>query len=244
MNAASVEAVAVTHRERLNELNPLFAQMAGATAGLAQAIPELTDREKTFLCVTADVCQSSFGLAFDAHLSNGLAHGVSTTDVRALLSFISYDCGYHAATAGLEHLADFEARHGIAPGEAELLAADLASTGPGASPSPLPEVVRSRLRDLDAQFLDFFDLQSRMRSGRVPGTLSERERGLATLSIDVHYQTLRDTFRTHVGRALRGGASPEDVRAALRFNGQFGATRAWHAWEALNEYFAELDASS
>ena len=73
-----------------------------------------------------------------------------------------------------------------------------------------------------------------MRTGHGPGTLSERERGLVSLSVDVHYQTLADTFRIHVGRALRGGAAPEDVRAALRFNAQFGVTRAWHAWEALN----------
>jgi len=231
------------YRERLVELDPLFAQMSGATAGLAQALPELTDREKTFLCVVADVCQSSFGLAFDAHLCAGMERGVSPSDVRALLSFVSYDCGYHAATAALERLADFEARHGVTHGEVETLAPELVATGAGAAPSPLPEGVRDRLRDLDAQFLDFFDLQSRMRTGHGPGTLSERERGMACLSVDVHYQTLRDTFRAHVGRALGGGASREDVRAALRFNGQFGATRAWHAWEALNAYFAELDAS-
>ena len=74
----------------------------------------------------------------------------------------------------------------------------------------------------------------RRREGHGPGTLSERERGLVSLSVDVHYQTLADTFRIHVGRALRGGASPEDVRAALRFNAQFGVTRAWRAWEVLN----------
>src|SRR5438445_11345791 len=123
--STSSGAAAVTLRERPAELDPVFAQMAGATASLAQAIPELTDREKTFLCVTADVCQSSFGLAFDAHLSSGLAHGVSTSDVRALLRFVSYDCGYHAATVGLECLADFETRHGIARSEVEPLAADL-----------------------------------------------------------------------------------------------------------------------
>ncbi|GAB3163354.1 hypothetical protein GCM10027258_83590 [Amycolatopsis stemonae] len=78
-----------------------------------------------------------------------------------------------------------------------------------------------------------------MRTGHGPGTLSERERGLVSMSVDVHYQTLADTFRTHVGRARRGGASPEDVRAALRFLGQFGVTRAWHAWEALNAILEE-----
>ncbi|MGW5726801.1 carboxymuconolactone decarboxylase family protein [Nocardia beijingensis] len=234
---------AMTNLERLAEVDPVFAQMVGATAGHVRAIPELTQREKTFLCVVADVCQSSLGFAFEAHVRTGLAHGVSTSDVRALLRFISYDCGYHAATEGFERLAEFEARHGIARTETEPLADDLIATGPGAAPSPLPDVVRDQVRALDSHFLEHFDLQSRMRSGHGPGTLSERERGFASLSIDVHYQTLEETFHAHVGRALRGGASRADVRAALRFNAQFGVTRAWHGWKALNAYFAELDAA-
>jgi alkylhydroperoxidase/carboxymuconolactone decarboxylase family protein YurZ len=225
-------------------LDPVFAQMAGATAEYVRSILELTDREKTFLCVTADVCQASLGLAFAAHVRTGLAAGVSTADLRELLRFVSYDCGYHAATAGIERIAELEAELGLAPPDAEPLAAELVSTGPDAAPSPLPEAVRARVAGLDPHFAGYFDLQSRMRTGHGPGTLSERERGLVSLSVDVHYQTLADTFRTHVGRALRGGASPEDVRAALRFNAQFGVTRAWQAWEALNAILAQPSTSS
>lgn len=83
-----------------------------------------------------------------------------------------------------------------------------------------------------------------MRTDHGPGTLSERERGLVCLSIDVHYQTLDATFRAHVGRVLSAGATRADVRAALRFNALFGATRAWRGWQALNAYFAELDAAA
>ena len=224
--------------DRLAALDPVFAQMVGATAGYVRAIPELTDREKTFLCVTADVCQASLGLAFTAHVRTGLAAGVSTADIRELLRFVSYDCGYHAAAAGIERIAALETELGLARPDAEPLAPELVSTGPDAAPSPLPEAVRARLTELDPHFTGYFDLQSRMRTGHGPGTLSERERGLVSLSVDIHYQTLADTFRTHVGRALRGGASPEDVRAALRFNAQFGVTRVWHAWEALNVILA------
>lgn len=224
-------------------VDPVFAQMLEATEGHTRAIPELTEREKTFLCVTADVCQPSLGSAFEAHLRTGAAHGVSPSDVRALLRFISYDCGYHAAAAGFDELARFEAAHGDARREVEPLADDLLATGPGAAPSPLPEVFRVQLGELDPHFLDHFELQSRMRSGHGPDTLTERERGFASLSIDVHYQTLEETFGAHVGRALRGGASRDDVRAALRFIAQFGVTRAWRGWKALNALFAELDAA-
>lgn len=231
-----------TALQQVAELDEVFAQMLGATAGHAGAIAELTDREKTFLRVTADVCQPSLGLALDAHLGMGLARGVSMDDIRALLRFISYDCGYHAAIAAFERVAEFEAQRDLAPTEIEPLPKEVVATGPDAAPSPLPEAVRDDLAALDPHFLEFFDLQSRMRTGHGPETLSERERGLACLSIDVHYQTLDETFRIHVGRAMRGGATREDVRAALRFNAQFGATRVWRAWKALNAHFAELDA--
>jgi alkylhydroperoxidase/carboxymuconolactone decarboxylase family protein YurZ len=228
----------------LSLLDPMFAQMALATARHADSVPELTDREKTFLSVVADVCQPSLGFAFEAHVQAGVAQGVSTADLRALLRFISYDCGYHAATAGFERLARFEADHGITRPEVEPLADDLLATGPAAAPSPLPEVVRTQLAELDPHFLEHFDLQSRMRSGHGPDTLTERERGFASLSVDVHYQTLGQTFQAHVGRALRSGASREDIRAVLRFITWFGVTRAWHGWQALNALFAELDAAS
>jgi alkylhydroperoxidase/carboxymuconolactone decarboxylase family protein YurZ len=74
-----------------------------------------------------------------------------------------------------------------------------------------------------------------------PRHAQERERGFASMSIDVHYQTLEETFEAHIGRALRGGASPEDLRAVLRFNAQFGVTRAWRGWKALNTYLAQLE---
>lgn len=241
---ATTETPAATNLDKLAALDPVFAQMVRATARHARAIPELTEREKTFLCVVADVCQASLGFAFEAHVRAGLAQGVSTSDIRALLRFISYDCGYHAATAGFERLAELEAAYGITPTEVEILSDVLLSTGPDAAPSPLPDTIRAHLRELDAHFLDHFDLQSRMRSGHGPDTLSERERGFASLSVDVHYQTLDETFHAHIGRALRGGASREDVRGALRFNAQFGVTRAWHGWQALNAYFAGLDSTA
>jgi alkylhydroperoxidase/carboxymuconolactone decarboxylase family protein YurZ len=166
---------------------------------------------------------------------------VSTADIRALLRLVSYDTGYHAALAAFERLAEIEAAAGLPRPDAEPLAADLLETGPGAAPSPLPEPVRASLVELDGHFTEHFLLQSRMRSGYGPGTLSVRERAFATMSVDVHYQTLEESFQIHIGRALGAGASRDDVRAVLRFNAQFGMTRAWRAWKALNAHLAQLD---
>jgi len=222
---------AVTTGDRLRALDPVLAQMTLASVGHARSVPELTDREKTFLNVVADVCQGALGLPFEAHVRAGLGAGVTVEDLRELLRFVSYDIGYHAAVAGFEALAALT--EDAEPTSAAALDESLVSTGPDAAASPLPAAVREQLAAVDPHFAEYFDLQSRMRAGHQPGTLSERERGLVSMSVDVHYQTLGDTFRIHVGRAMRGGASADDVRAALRFNAPYGVTRAWEAWQVL-----------
>jgi alkylhydroperoxidase/carboxymuconolactone decarboxylase family protein YurZ len=220
-------------------LDPVFAQMGAATAQQANAVPELTDREKVFLRLTADVCQQCLGLPFELHVRAGLKQGVTTADMRALLRLVAYDTGYHTALAAFGALAQIESTLGLPHADAEPLADELLSTGPDAAPSPLPDQVGAILTELDSHFFEYFELQSRMRTPSGPGTLTVRERAFTTMSIDVHYQTLGDTFRIHIERAMRGGATLDDVRAALRYNAQFGATRMWQAWQAFHAHAAE-----
>ena len=220
----------------VTELDPTFIQMATASIEHAWALPQLTDREKVFLSVTADVCQSSFGLPFELHVRAALQRDVSTADIRAALRFVSYDTGYPVTLQAIERLAEIEQQAGIDRPTAPLLPADVLRIG---ARSPLPDEAVARLNELDPHFAEYFQLQSLMRSGHGPGTLSERERAFVTMSVDVHYQTLGDTFRLHVNRALGAGATEDEVRAALRFLAQFGATRAWQGWQALNEHLKE-----
>jgi alkylhydroperoxidase/carboxymuconolactone decarboxylase family protein YurZ len=220
-------------------LDAMFAQMGAATARHADAISGLTGREKTFLCLTADVCAQALGLPFRFHLRAGLRLGVTTADVRALLRLISYDSGYHTVLAAFDRLAELVTELGLPRPDIAELPGDLLAIGPDAVPSPLPDSVRSVLAQLDPHFLDYFDLQSRMRTPSGPDTLTVRERAFATMSIDIHYQTLGDSFRIHAARALCGRATVNDVRDVLRFNAQFGATRVWQAWKAFHAHAAE-----
>ncbi|MGW4118109.1 carboxymuconolactone decarboxylase family protein [Nocardia sp. NPDC004711] len=223
----------------LAALDAMFAQMGTATARHANEISGLTDREKALLRLTADVCAQALGLPFELHLRAGLRLGVTTADVRALLRLISYDSGYHTALAAFDRLAELETALGLPQPDIAELPGELLTSGPDAPPSPLPDPVRTTLAQLDPHFLDYFDLQSRMRTPSGPDTLTVRERAFATMSIDIHYQTLGDTFRIHAQRALGGGATVNDVRDVLRFNAQFGATRVWQAWKAFHAHAAE-----
>jgi alkylhydroperoxidase/carboxymuconolactone decarboxylase family protein YurZ len=223
----------------LAALDPMFAQMVTASARHGNAVSGLTDREKVLLRLTADVCDQALGLPFEVHLRIGLRLGVTTADVRALLRLIAYDSGYHTALAALGRLAELETALALPRPDIAELPAELLTSGPDAPPAPLPQSARTTLAELDAYFLDYFDLQSRMRSPSGPDTLTVRERAFTAMSIDIHYQTLDDTFRIHIQRALGADASIADVRDVLRFNAQFGATRVWQAWKAFHAHAAE-----
>lgn len=212
--------------------DPVFAEMSGATdRALWDGVPELSPREKVLLCVVADVCQQTLGVPFEGHVTMARQYGVSGDDLRELLRFIAYDSGYPAAVAALDRLVELERKLGLTPtGEGHEVNA-------GGTASPIPEPMRRAVHDLDGPFGDYMDLQSRMRGGM--RRLSARERAYATMTVDVLYQTLEESFRAHVTRALAAGATPDQTRAVVRFSALFGMTRAWRAMRVLTGLFTE-----
>ncbi|HEY0541791.1 MAG TPA: carboxymuconolactone decarboxylase family protein [Actinoallomurus sp.] len=224
-----------THADKLD---PVFAEMSAATdRDVWDGIPELTTREKILLCVVADVCQQTLGLPFELHVAMARRHDVSADDLREMLRFISYDSGYPAALAALDRLTAIEREQGL-PGPTGRRH-EVNADGMG---SPIPAPVRGAVGGLDPGFADYMDLQSRMRAGMEQ--LSVRERAFATMTVDVLYQTLDESLRVHVTRALSAGATPGDVRAVVRFAAQFGMTKAWRGMRALNTLLAAEYAGS
>ncbi|MGW0802318.1 hypothetical protein [Nonomuraea sp. NPDC002799] len=57
------------------------------------------------------------------------------------------------------------------------------------------------------------------------------------------FQTLQESFRAHLTRALGAGATPEEARGVVRFSAQFGMTKAWRAMHVLDALLAELGAA-
>ncbi|MET7464696.1 carboxymuconolactone decarboxylase family protein [Nonomuraea sp. NPDC005501] len=214
-------------------LDPVFAEMSAATyRAVWDELPELSTREKILLSVVADVCEQTLGLPFEEHVTTAPEHGVPVGDLRELLRFIAYDSGYPAAHAALARLAEIERAHGLdgSAGEGHQVNAD--GTG-----SPLPASMLRAVTELDAPFGGYMALQSRMRAGMT--RLSVRERAFATMTVDVLYQTLDESFRAHTTRALGAGAAPEEVRAVVRFSALFGLTRAWRGMRVLNALLTE-----
>jgi alkylhydroperoxidase/carboxymuconolactone decarboxylase family protein YurZ len=216
----------------VDELDPVFAEMAAASFQQAGTGPELTPRELTLLSLVADVCEQVLGTPFELHVRAALDNGLDADDLRELLRFISYDSGYPAALAALERLAEIEREHGLPGPTGQGHQVNAEGTG-----SPIPAAMRAQVHALDPGFADYMDLQSRMRADM--SRISVRERAFATMTVDVLYQTLQESFRTHVGRALGAGAKPDEVRAAVRATATFGMTRTWRALNVLDALLAE-----
>ncbi|MFC1437472.1 carboxymuconolactone decarboxylase family protein [Streptacidiphilus sp. N1-10] len=221
-------------RTTLKELDPVFAEMAAASFDLTATAPQLTPRELSLIALVADVCGQVFGVPFELHVRAALANGLDADDLRELLRFISYDSGYPAALAALERLTEVEQRHGLPGPTGQGHQLDLEGTG-----SPMPAAMRAEVRALDPDFAVYMDLQSRMRADM--SRISVRERAFATMTVDVLYQTLQESFRAHVGRALGAGATPDEARAAVRATAPFGMTRTWRALHVLETLLADRE---
>jgi len=218
----------------VKELDPVFAEMAAASFQLARSGKHLTSRELALLSLVADVCEQVLGLPYELHVRAALDNGLDADDLRELLRFISYDSGYPAALAALERLAEVEREHGLPGPTGQGHQVNAEGTG-----SPIPAALRAEVRALDPGFADYMDLQSRMRADM--SRISVRERAFATLTVDVLYQTLQESFRAHVGRALSAGATPDEIRAAVSATATFGMTRTWRALNVLDALLAEQD---
>ena len=218
----------------VRDLDPVFAEMATASFQPKGDGPGLTPRERILLNLVADVCGQVFGMPYELHVRVALDNGLDADDLRELFRFIAYDSGYPAALAALERLAQIEREHGLPgpTGEGHEVNAD--GTG-----SPMPPAIRAEVHALDPGFADYMDLQSRMRADM--SRISVRERAFATMTVDVLYQTLQESFRAHVGRALGAGATPAEVRAAVRATAPFGMTRTWRALNVLDALLAERE---
>jgi len=102
-----------------------------------------------------------------------------------------------------------------------------------------PEMAKA-LFELDSQF---GDLAVRM-AGEVWGRpgLSPKERSYLCLAANVCHQTLDGPFQFHVDMALKGGATPEQIREVILHMAAYGSfPKALQAIRALREHLAKKE---
>ena len=168
----------------IRDLDPVFAEMAAASFRPSGDGPDVTARERILITLVTDVCGQVFDMPFDLHVRAALDAGLDADDLRELLRFTAYESGYPAALTALERLTEIEREHGLPrpTGQGHQVNAD--GTG-----SPMPAAVRAQVQSLDPGFVDYMDLQSRMRADM--SRISVREKAFTSMAVDVVYQTLQ-----------------------------------------------------
>jgi 4-carboxymuconolactone decarboxylase len=169
--------------DRVTALDPIFGQMGIEAGRHIWSIPHLTLREKTFLCLVADVCHSHLGLPFELHVGMGMKQGVTKEDFRELLRHLGPYAGYTACAAAFERFLEV-AKHLRMP---EPIAPER-DEGEAALAPGYPTSVLEHLGRLDAPLAEYVAQQAHHVWGR--GGLSHRERAIVWLAVDVFYQTL------------------------------------------------------
>lgn len=206
--------------------------MLAATTQYARELPQLSSREKALLMLVADLCNQTLGRPFREHVADAVASGLTYADIRDALRGVAFETGYPAATAAFDALAGIERAAGL-PLDTPVPVPDTARP-----PIMVPSAVRAMWYEVDEGFGVFMELQASLVSGS--SRLTPRERAFAAIMCDVQFQTLQETFRLHISRALTAGVDPEDLRAVLRFGAQFGVARIWNAFSALAAHLESL----
>ncbi|MEV0809702.1 carboxymuconolactone decarboxylase family protein [Micromonospora sp. NPDC050200] len=204
----------------LAQLDPVFAQMALSAGHNLWGQPNLTMREKAFICLTADLCHPHLGTPLAMHVQMALTSGVDPESIRELYRHLAPYVGYPILVTAFQRLTELglpEAR-------------DHQPLKVGALDGTLAGIVQS-LKAAAPGLADFSEQQLAQRWARP--YLSVRERALACLVVDVFYQTLGESFQLHAQLARAAGVSEETLHDLLCGVAEFGLARAWSAARLL-----------
>lgn len=216
-------------QDAVTALDPDFGRMAVHIGRHAWGIPQLTMREKAFAFVAADLCNHNIQFPLQAHVTMGMANGVTIDDVREAVRHLAPYVGYPTSAETLMRLNEIERAAGVERDGAPAEPAE-------AIPAELPAGVLDRVRALDGDFAGFLEHQFAERWARP--NLTVRERALCTIAADVMNGTLDASFDLHVDLALAAGAGEEQVRAVLLLVAEYGIAKSWRAYAALDAHLA------
>ncbi|WP_406276222.1 carboxymuconolactone decarboxylase family protein [Nocardia sp. NBC_00881] len=206
--------------DALVQLDPVFAQMAMSAGHNLWSLPDLTPREKTFVCLTADLCHPHLGTPLAMHIEMASTHDVDAESIRELFRHLAPYVGYPIVVTAFQRLTEL----------------GLPAVRDDQPPTPAPlddtlnDIVRE-LRTIAPGLAAFTEAQLTQRWTRPH--LSVRERALACLVVDIFYQTLGPSLQLHSRIARAAGATDQTLDNLLRATAEFGLPRTWAAAHAL-----------
>jgi alkylhydroperoxidase/carboxymuconolactone decarboxylase family protein YurZ len=204
------------------EIDPAFGEMAVTMGQATWSIPELTQREKAFACLAADVCVRDLDLPFRMHIEMALSNDVPLADVREAILQSSLEAGHTGALLALKRFKEVC----IEIGERYPPEDRTADSDRGFEYFSEPTKI-----GIDAKLSRMWRAIMSAHWTR-PG-LSLRERAFISLACNVMQGMLEAPFKHHVHLARAAGASDEQIGSLFRFLSEYGFSRSWAALDAL-----------
>ncbi|HEX6445628.1 MAG TPA: carboxymuconolactone decarboxylase family protein [Streptosporangiales bacterium] len=220
----------------LQERDPRFERLALDVGELTYALPGLGYREKLLLCLAGDVCRGHLGLALRLHVQALLAHGVPFADLLATVRFVAPYAGYPASAEALAALSAIGAELGAAAEDG----ADAAAGLDGTERDEAAALYEPSTTD------DWFTRFAASTTGWAwrETRLGRIERAYLALAASVAMHSFDRSFRRHVELALEAGATPAQVRNAVRFTSEFSVLDADTALVELDAILGPEPAST
>ncbi|GHO90938.1 hypothetical protein KSF_009860 [Reticulibacter mediterranei] len=203
-----------------------FGGMAARVGTETWSIKELSPQDCAVLCIVNDVCNQTLGLPFQMHVQLMITNGAHFRQIKEILLHLAPHAGYPIVLKALIRLKELQAT--LQLGDGDEGAAEEAET------RSWDEEKETSLFALDENFGRFVMRETNYVWGR--GILSVKERVYISLAVDVIYQTLGGPFRFHLQQAQQQGVSIDQVKAVIRFLGEFSMVRAWEAFSALQAF--------
>jgi alkylhydroperoxidase/carboxymuconolactone decarboxylase family protein YurZ len=213
----------------LQQLDPTFCQMALKMGGVSWDIQELSQREKSLLCLISDICAGNFGLAFEMHVNMALANEVPTTAIKEAIYHSAPDAGYAMALQAIVRFKEIGEKINKPEVDDNQTASDQDS---GQVLSKLPS-------HLDARFENAW--KNGVGQQWTRPQLRPQERAILSIAAMVANQTFGEPFEYFVRTALQHGVTEDRLRAVICFLSEFSFPKSWLALNALRPTLESLD---
>ncbi len=201
-----------------------FGEAAVRLSSPLWSLPDLSDKQKAFLCMTSDVCRAWLGLPFLMHTKMAQRQGAKRYELKELVLFIAPYASFPLALSAMIRLKIYTCWQGFRERRKKI------------TPPPLElelnivELIPSSLSaDLAAHFK-----KTILPLWQRPG-LSLENKILMAIACDVSHQTLGESFKFHLALAKKANVPIEKIHQTIFFVSEYAFGKAWTAMMALEE---------
>ncbi len=206
-----------------------FAAAALRFANPSWELPELSDKQRSFLCMATDICRGWLGLPFMLHIKMALKSGARRSELKEVILHAAPDAGFTIALSAMLRLKLLTWWRGLR------------------ERGQVPETAREAPPDIMALFPLGTDpaVREQFRRGILPvwqrGGLAFEDRVLVTLACDVSHHTLGAPFALHLAIAEAAGIPQLRLQQTVMFVGEYAFGKSWEALAAMADAGLDLE---